>query len=105
MRHCQEKVVHMLLVVRFVVLDANNYFVLVAFQIARLTLQTIAMRHCQEKVVHMLLLVVWFVVLDTDDYFTLVAFQMAQPTLYVAWHAILSTSDYDIHVQISTCLD
>jgi hypothetical protein len=63
------------------------------------------MHHCQEKVVHVLLLVVQFVILDEDDYFTLVAFQMAQPTLYVAWHAILSGSDYDVHVQILTCLD
>jgi hypothetical protein len=38
MRHCQEKVVHMLLVVWFTVLDANDYFALVAFQIAQLTL-------------------------------------------------------------------
>jgi hypothetical protein len=56
------------------------------------------MRHCQEKVVHVLLLVVRFVVFDTNDYFALVAFQMAWLTLYVAWHAILSASDYDVHV-------
>jgi hypothetical protein len=71
----------LLLVVRFVVLDVDDYFTLVAFQMARPTLQTITMRHYQEKVVHVLLLVVWFVVLDIDDYFALVAFQMAQPTL------------------------
>ncbi len=53
----------------------------------------------------MLLLVVRFVVLDEDDYFTFVAFQMARPTLYIAWHAVLSRSDYDVHVQILTCLD
>jgi len=36
MRHCQEKVVHvMLLVVRFAVLDTNDYFALVAFEMAR----------------------------------------------------------------------
>jgi len=39
MCHCQEKVVHvLLLVVRFVVLDADDYFALVAFQMARSTL-------------------------------------------------------------------
>ncbi len=54
---------------------------------------------------HVLLLVVWFVVLDIDDYFTLVAFQMARLTLYVIWRTIFSTSDCDVHVQISTCLD
>ncbi len=48
----------LVLVVWFVILDANDHFVLVAFQMARLTLQTIAMCHCQEKVVHMLLFVV-----------------------------------------------
>ncbi len=71
----------LLLVVQFVILDTDDYFVLVAFQMARSTLQTIVMRHCQEKVVHVLLFVVQFVVLDVDDYFALVAFQMAQPTL------------------------
>jgi hypothetical protein len=65
-----------LLVIRFVVLDVNDYFAFMAFQMARPTLQTIAMHHCQEKVVHVLF-VVWFAVLDTDDYFSLVAFQMA----------------------------
>jgi hypothetical protein len=75
MRHCQEKVVHvLLLVVQFVVLNTDDYFALVALQMAWLTLQTITMRHCQEKVMHVLLLVVWFAVLDTDDYFTLVMF-------------------------------
>jgi hypothetical protein len=63
------------------------------------------MRHCQEKVVHVLPLVVRFVVLNADDYFTLVAFQMARPTLYVAWHAVLFAGDYDVHVQILTCLN
>jgi len=53
----------------------------------------------------MLLLVVWFDVLDADDYFTFMAFQMARPTLYIAWHAILSANDCDVHVQILTCLD
>jgi hypothetical protein len=48
-----------------------------------------------------LLLVVRFVAFDTDDYFALVA----QPTLYVAWHVVLSVSDCDVHVQISTCFD
>jgi hypothetical protein len=39
MHHCQEKVVHvLLLVVRFVILGINDYFALVAFQMARLTL-------------------------------------------------------------------
>jgi hypothetical protein len=39
MRHCQKKVVHvLLLVVRFAILNTNNYFVLMAFQMARLTL-------------------------------------------------------------------
>ncbi len=39
MHHCQEKVVHVLLfVIRFIVLDADDYFILVAFQIARSTL-------------------------------------------------------------------
>jgi hypothetical protein len=64
----------LVLVVRFAVLEANDYFALVAFQMARLTLQTIAMCHCQEKVVHVVLLVVWFIVLDANDYFALVAF-------------------------------
>jgi hypothetical protein len=63
------------------------------------------MRHCQEKVVHVLLLVVRFAVLDIDDYFTLVAFKMAWPTLYVAWHAVLSVGNYNVHVQILMCLD
>ncbi len=82
MCHCQKKVVHMLLfVVRFVVFDANDYFALMAFHMARSALQTIAMCHCQEKVVHVLLLVVQFVVLDANDYFALVAFQMARLTL------------------------
>ncbi len=67
----------LLLVVKFVVLNADDYFALVAFQMARPTLQIIVMRHCQEKVLHMLLLVVRFAVLDVDDYFTLVVFQMA----------------------------
>jgi hypothetical protein len=56
------------------------------------------MRHCQEKVVHVLLLVVRFVILDIDDYFALVAFQMPQLTLYIAWHAVLSLGDYDVHM-------
>ncbi len=39
MRNYQEKVVHMLLlVVRFAILDTKDYFTLVAFQMARLTL-------------------------------------------------------------------
>jgi hypothetical protein len=71
----------------------------------RLCLQTIEMHHCQEKVVHVLLLVVRFVVLDANDYFVLVAFQMARPTLYVAWHAVLSIGDYNLHVHILMCLD
>jgi hypothetical protein len=95
----------LLLVVWFVVFDANDYFVLVVFQMARPTLQTITMRHCQEKVVHVLLLVIRFVVLDGNDYFALVAFQMARSTLYVARHAVLSIGDCDIHVQILMCLD
>jgi hypothetical protein len=70
-----------------------------------LHLQTIVMRHCQEKVMHVLLLIVWFVVLDIDDYFVFVAFQMVRPTLYIAWHTVLSTSNCNVHVQISTCLD
>jgi hypothetical protein len=68
----------------FVILNTDNYFALVAFQMARLTLETIAMRHCQKKVVHVLLLVVRFVILDADNYFVLVAFQMTRPTLSVA---------------------
>ncbi len=71
----------LLLVVRFVILDVDDYFALVAFQMAQLTFQIIAIRHCQEKVVHVLLLVVLFAALDANDYFALVAFQMAQPTL------------------------
>jgi hypothetical protein len=67
-------------------------------RLTRLHLQTIAMRHCQEKVVHVLLLVVRFVILDIDDYFALVAFQMPQLTLYIAWHAVLSLGDYDVHM-------
>jgi hypothetical protein len=47
---------------------------------------------------HVLLLIVWFVVLNIDDYFGLVVFHMAQPTLYVAWHAVFSTCDYDVHM-------
>ncbi len=58
----------LLLVVRFIVLNADDYFALVAFQMARPTLQTIAMCHCQEKVVHMVLFIVRFAVLDADDY-------------------------------------
>jgi len=64
----------------------------------RLRLQTIVMHHCQEKVVHMLSLIVWFAILDIDDYFALATFQMARPTLYVAWHAILSAGDCNVHV-------
>ncbi len=71
----------LVLVVWLVVLDADDYFALVAFQMAWPTLQTITMHHCQEKVVHVLLLVVWLVVFYTDNYFALVAFQMARPTL------------------------
>ncbi len=63
------------------------------------------MRHCQEKVVHVLLLIVWFLVLNANDYFALVAFQMGGPTLYVAWQAIISVGDCDVHVQILMCLD
>ncbi len=63
------------------------------------------MHHCQEKVVHVLLLIVQFVVLDIDDYFGFVAFQMARSNLYIAWHAVLSVSDCNVHVQILTCLD
>ncbi len=94
-----------LVIVRFVVFDADNYFTLVAFQMARSTLQTITMRHCQDKVVQVLLFVVRFVVLNADDYFAFVVFQMAQPTLYIAWHVVLSASDCYVHVQISTCLN
>ncbi len=67
----------LVLVVRFVILDIDNYFAFVAFQMAQPTLQTIAMCHYQEKVMHVLLLVVRFAVLDVDDYFALMAFQMA----------------------------
>ncbi len=73
----------LLLVVRFAILDVDDYFALVAFQMARSTLQTITMCHYQEKVMHVLLLV-RFVVLDIDDYFALVVFQMVWLTLYVA---------------------
>jgi hypothetical protein len=73
--------------------------------LTRLRLQTIVMHHYQKKVVHMLLIVVRFTVLNVDDYFTLATFQMAQPTLYVAWHAVPSVGDCDVHVQILTCLD
>ncbi len=66
----------LLLVVQFAILDVDDYFALVAFQMARSTLQTITMCHYQEKVMHVLLLVVRFVVLDIDDYFALVVFQM-----------------------------
>jgi len=72
---------------------------------AQPTLQRITMHHCEEKVVHVLLLIVRFAVLDIDDYFTLVAFQIARPTLYGAWHVILSTCDYNVRVQILTRLD
>jgi uncharacterized membrane protein YpjA len=42
MRHCQEKVVHVsLLVVWFTILDVDDYFALVVFQIARLTLYVV----------------------------------------------------------------
>jgi hypothetical protein len=35
MHHCQEKVVHvMLLIVRFAILNTNDYFALLAFQMA-----------------------------------------------------------------------
>ncbi len=106
MRPCQEKVVHMLLLgVRFAILNIDDYFALVGFQMDRLTLQTIVMRQYQEKVVHMMLIVVWFVVFDANDYFALVAFQMAWLTLYVVWHVVLSTSGCDVHVKILTCLD
>jgi hypothetical protein len=64
----------LLLVVQFVVLDVDDCFALMAFQMAQLTLQIITMHHCQKKNVHMLLLVVRFIVLDTDDYFALVVF-------------------------------
>jgi hypothetical protein len=53
----------------------------------------------------MLLLVVQFVVCDINDYFALVAFQMAQLTLYVDSHVVLSVGNYNVHVQISTCID
>jgi hypothetical protein len=71
----------MLLVIRFVIFDVDDYFALVAFQMARPILQIITMHHYQEKVVHELLLVVRFVVLNANDYFTLVAFRMVWPTL------------------------
>ncbi len=42
MRHCQEKVVHVLpLVVRFVVVDIDDYFALATFQMARPTLYVV----------------------------------------------------------------
>jgi hypothetical protein len=72
------------LVVQFAIFDTDDYFTLVAFQMARLTQQTIAMRHYQEKVMHVLLFVVWFIVLDANNYFALVVFQMVSPTLYIA---------------------
>jgi len=51
MCHYQEKVVHVLLfVVQFIILDANDYFVLVAFQMAWPTLY-----------------VTWHIVLFTSD--------------------------------------
>jgi hypothetical protein len=62
------------LVAWFVVFDTDDYFALVAFQMARPTQQIIAMCHCQKKVVHVLLLVVQFVIFDAKDYFALVAF-------------------------------
>jgi hypothetical protein len=68
-------------------------------------LRIIAMCHCQDKVVHVLLLVVRFAILDTDDYFALMVFQMARLTLYIAWHAVLSVGDCNVHVQILACLD
>jgi hypothetical protein len=68
-------------------------------------LQTIVMRHYQEKAMHVRLLIVQFAFLDTDDYFALVAFQMVRPTLYVAWHVVLFADNYNVHVQILTCLD
>ncbi len=67
----------LLLVIQFVILDANNYFILVAFQMAWPTLQTITMRHCKEKVVHVLLFFVHFAILNVDNYLAFVAFQMA----------------------------
>jgi hypothetical protein len=67
--------------------------------------QTIVMHHYQEKAMHVLLLVVRFAFFDADDYFTLVAFQMVQLTLYVAWHVVFSAGNYDVHMQILTCLD
>ncbi len=52
MRHCQKKVVHVLLhVVQFAVLNTDDYFALVAFQMARLTLY-----------------VAWHTVLSVGDY-------------------------------------
>ncbi len=53
----------------------------------------------------MLPLIVRFVVVDIDDYFALAMFQMAWLTLCITWHAVLSVGDYDVHVQILTCLD
>jgi len=55
--------------------------------------------------VHVLLLIVRFAIFDADDYFGLMAFHMARPTLYVAWHVVVSTGDRNVHVQILTCLD
>ncbi len=57
------------------------------------------------KAMHVLLFVVRFAVLNADDYFALVAFQMARLILYVAWHAVLSAGNCDVHMQILTCLD
>ncbi len=94
----------LLLVVRFVVLDIDDYFALMAFQMAWPALQIIAMHHCQKKVMHVLF-ILRFTVLDAEDYLAFVVFQMARPTMYVAWHVVFSPSDYDIHVQISMCLD
>jgi hypothetical protein len=54
---------------------------------------------------HVMPLVVQFVVLDIDDYFALATFQMARPTLYIAWHIVLSVGNYNVHVQILTCLN
>jgi hypothetical protein len=51
MHHCQEKVVHvLLLIVQFVVLDADDYFSLVVFQMAR-----------------PILYVTWHAILSVDD--------------------------------------
>jgi hypothetical protein len=47
MCHYQKKVVHvLLLIVQFVIFDVDDYFALVAFQMAWPTMQTIVMRHC-----------------------------------------------------------